>query len=203
MKLISHIFLSIFCTHSGLLHEEVTGYQSLWFFMTLRSFVVQLLICFPWSIIIFRYASILAKHPWIAFVSTFLMVLLAGTTAFVKELGAKPLPDFSSPSKVIRFLALFSFPFHVNRKRYCERWAFFCVAVMVQKIYIVISYQRKLPPINEKGFFQLKCFKIMNRLSLSLFAFEKGLQRWLMIKQHYRPFLEILKISNTIQEVSF
>eukprot|EP00112_Aurelia_sp_Birch-Aquarium-sp1_P001822 Seg1198.2 transcript_id=Seg1198.2/GoldUCD/mRNA.D3Y31 product="Protein dispatched 1" protein_id=Seg1198.2/GoldUCD/D3Y31 len=46
-----------------------------------------------------RYASILAKHPWIAFVSTFLMVLLAGTTAFVKELGAKPLPDFSSPSK--------------------------------------------------------------------------------------------------------
>jgi len=45
------------------------------------------------------YASLLTNHPWIAFLTTFLMVLLAGSTGFVTKLGAKPLPDFTSPGK--------------------------------------------------------------------------------------------------------
>ncbi|XP_065065551.1 protein dispatched homolog 1-like [Rhopilema esculentum] len=46
-----------------------------------------------------RYASLLTKHPWIAFLTTFLAVIVAGATGFVKELGAKPLPNFSTPGK--------------------------------------------------------------------------------------------------------
>eukprot|EP00794_Sanderia_malayensis_P009074 gene9074-10042_t len=45
------------------------------------------------------YATLLARHPWVAFLLTFLMIIIAATSGFIQVLGAKPLPDFSSPSK--------------------------------------------------------------------------------------------------------